>query len=99
MPDWADFRPLRQTSVAYWQRHCLPFVLTALTSALRPRARFEKPVPVPRPNPVIALNRLIPLILAVALFMENMDSTVIATSLPAIARDIGTSPVALKLAL
>ena len=37
--------------------------------------------------------------LAVALFMEHMDSTVIATSLPAIALDIGTSPVALKLAL
>ena len=31
--------------------------------------------------------------------MENMDSTVIATSLPAIAADIGTSPIALKLAL
>jgi EmrB/QacA subfamily drug resistance transporter len=45
------------------------------------------------------LNRTIPLILAVALFMENMDSTVIATSLPAIAADIGTSPIALKLAL
>ena len=40
-----------------------------------------------------------PLILAVALFMEQMDSTVIATSLPAIAADIGTSPVALKLAV
>ena len=45
------------------------------------------------------LNRTVPLILAVALFMENMDSTVIATSLPAIAHDIGTSPIALKLAL
>ena len=44
------------------------------------------------------LSRLIPLILAVALFMENMDATVIATSLPAIAADIGTTPVALKLA-
>jgi EmrB/QacA subfamily drug resistance transporter len=43
--------------------------------------------------------RLTPLILAVALFMEHMDSTVIATSLPAIAADIGTSPIALKLAL
>lgn len=31
--------------------------------------------------------------------MENMDSTVIATSLAAIARDIGTDPIALKLAL
>jgi MFS family permease len=50
-------------------------------------------------NPVSALNRTVPLILAVALFMENMDSTVIATSLPAIAVDIGTSPIALKLAL
>src|SRR5262249_59876446 len=36
---------------------------------------------------------------AVALFMENMDSTVIATSLPAIAVDIGTNPLALKLAV
>ncbi|MDU1297157.1 MAG: DHA2 family efflux MFS transporter permease subunit [Enterobacter hormaechei] len=33
------------------------------------------------------------------MFMENMDSTVIATSLPAIARDIGTSPLTLKLAI
>lgn len=44
-------------------------------------------------------SRLIPMILAVALFMEQMDSTVIATSLPAIAADIGTAPVALKLAV
>jgi EmrB/QacA subfamily drug resistance transporter len=43
--------------------------------------------------------RATPLILAVALFMEQMDSTVIATSLPAIAADIGTEPIALKLAL
>lgn len=41
---------------------------------------------------------LIPLIVACALFMENMDSTVLATSLPAIARDIGENPLALKLA-
>lgn len=44
-------------------------------------------------------ERLIPLIVACALFMENMDSTVIATSLPAIAADIGTSPLTLKLAI
>ena len=47
----------------------------------------------------LARERLVPLIVAVALFMENMDSTVIATSLPAIAADIGTSPLALKLAV
>src|SRR2546421_11393708 len=44
-------------------------------------------------------QRVIPLIVAPALFMENMDSTVIATSLPAIAADIGTSPLTLKLAI
>jgi len=44
-------------------------------------------------------DRIIPLIIAVALFMEHMDSTVIATSLPAIAADIGTNPLALKLAV
>jgi EmrB/QacA subfamily drug resistance transporter len=44
-------------------------------------------------------ERLVPLIVACALFMENMDSTVIATSLPAIATDIGTSPLTLKLAV
>jgi EmrB/QacA subfamily drug resistance transporter len=44
-------------------------------------------------------QRVIPLIVATALFMENMDSTVIATSLPAIAADIGASPLELKLAI
>jgi len=44
-------------------------------------------------------NRLVPLIVATALFMENTDSTVIATSLPAIAADIHVDPIALKLAL
>ena len=44
-------------------------------------------------------DRIVPLIIAVALFMENMDSTVIATSLPAIAADIGVNPLALKLAV
>ncbi len=44
-------------------------------------------------------SRAAPLIVAVSLFMESMDSTVISTSLPAIARDIGTNPLALKLAI
>jgi EmrB/QacA subfamily drug resistance transporter len=44
-------------------------------------------------------EHVVPLVVAVALFMENMDSTVIATSLPAIAADIGTGPLALKLAI
>jgi EmrB/QacA subfamily drug resistance transporter len=44
-------------------------------------------------------DRIIPLIVAVALFMEHMDATVIATSLPAIAADIGANPLELKLAV
>lgn len=44
------------------------------------------------------MKRIVPLVLAIALFMEQMDSNVISTSLPAIALDIGTSPIALKLA-
>jgi EmrB/QacA subfamily drug resistance transporter len=42
---------------------------------------------------------LTPLIIATALFMENLDGTVITTSLPAIAHDFGIDPIVLKLAL
>lgn len=42
---------------------------------------------------------LVPLIIATALFMENLDATVIATALPAIAEDFNSSPIDLKLAL
>ncbi|MEW6684389.1 MAG: MFS transporter [Nitrospirota bacterium] len=41
----------------------------------------------------------IPLIVACGLFIENMDSTVISTALPAIAGDLQVDPIALKLAL
>ena len=42
---------------------------------------------------------LTPLIVATALFMENLDGTVLATALPAMAADLHEDPVALKLAL
>jgi EmrB/QacA subfamily drug resistance transporter len=42
---------------------------------------------------------IIPLIVACALFMENLDSTVISTALPAISIDLHEDPIALKLAL
>ena len=44
-------------------------------------------------------RNLIPLIVATALFMENLDATVLATSLPAIAKDLNANPIHLKLAL
>ena len=43
--------------------------------------------------------QIVPLVVATALFMENTDSTVIATALPAIAASLGADPIALKLAL
>ena len=42
---------------------------------------------------------LLPLIVACALFMQNLDSTVLSTALPAIADDFAVSPIQLKLAL
>lgn len=49
---------------------------------------------------IAALRRnLIPLIVATGLFMENLDATVLATSLPAIARDLNANPIHLKLVL
>ncbi|HVM82307.1 MAG TPA: MFS transporter [Candidatus Binatia bacterium] len=42
---------------------------------------------------------LVPLIVATALFMENLDSTVLATALPAIARSLGENPIRLNLAI
>jgi EmrB/QacA subfamily drug resistance transporter len=44
-------------------------------------------------------SRLIPFVVACALFMENLDSTVLATALPEIARSLGESPLHLNLAI
>ncbi|MET0313347.1 MAG: MFS transporter, partial [Hansschlegelia sp.] len=51
------------------------------------------------PNVAIPNRILVPLIVACALFMENLDSTVLSTSLPAIASELGVEPIDLKLAL
>ncbi len=48
---------------------------------------------------MIPARKLIPLIVACGLFMENLDSTVLSTSLPAIAASLHEDPISLKLAL
>ena len=53
----------------------------------------------PTRKPFMRSAVLTALIIATALFMENMDGTVISTSLPAIARDLHQDPIVLKLAL
>src|SRR5215469_627387 len=47
----------------------------------------------------LPLRILVPLIVACALFMENLDATVLSTALPAIGRELHESPIQLKLAL
>ncbi|HEX4569280.1 MAG TPA: DHA2 family efflux MFS transporter permease subunit [Dongiaceae bacterium] len=42
---------------------------------------------------------ILPLIVACALFMENLDSTIIATALPAMARSLGESPLTMSAAM
>jgi EmrB/QacA subfamily drug resistance transporter len=42
---------------------------------------------------------LVPLIVATALFMENLDSTVLSTALPAIAQSLREDPIRLNLAI
>lgn len=55
------------------------------------------PDPSPTPRPVGA--RTLALVVASALFMEHMDSTVLSTALPVLAEDLGVDPLSLKLAL
>ncbi|WP_157534492.1 MFS transporter [Hydrocarboniphaga effusa] len=55
------------------------------------------PPPPSRQQP--ARGMLVPLIVACALFMENLDSTIIATALPAIARSMNEDPLHLSMAV
>ncbi len=59
----------------------------------RPLAAHEE-----RPD-LIPARKLVPLIVACGLFMENLDATVLSTSLPAIAASLHEDPISLKLAL
>ncbi len=45
------------------------------------------------------LRIIIPMTVAVAFFMENLDSTIIATAIPDMARSLDTTPVRLNLAI
>lgn len=56
------------------------------------------PVAAPENQPWLRRN-MVPLIVALALLMEQMDSTILSTALPVIARDIHAPVLSLKLAL
>ena len=59
----------------------------------------KTPDRLPHTGRIIPVRILIPLIVACALFMENLDATVLSTALPAIANDLHQGPIQLKLAL
>jgi EmrB/QacA subfamily drug resistance transporter len=42
---------------------------------------------------------IVPLIVACAMFMENIDATILVTAIPALARDLNEDPIMLKLAV
>ena len=58
----------------------------------------QPPIVVPRPG-TSRRTRITALIVACALFMQNLDSTVIATALPTMARAFGAQPVHMNVAL
>jgi len=49
------------------------------------------------PNP--SVKKFLPIILATAIFMQMLDSTVLNTSLPSIARELGESPMDMQNAI
>src|SRR5271165_5643676 len=60
----------------------------------------------PRPDPIVfdpnrvtQRTRLTALIVATAMFMQNLDSTMIATALPTMAQTFGYDPVRMNVAL
>ena len=87
-PELADARSMGRAPRE--ESGCAPRLVVAPSIALRGVAM---------PDRSLRDRLLIPMIIACALFMENMDSTVLSTSLPAIAADLHEDPIALKLAL
>ena len=76
--------------------------MSELVSRLPPAVEVGDAGPPPPPPPPVEpppLSRKVPLIIATALFMENIDASVLSTSLPEIARDLAANPIHLKLAL
>lgn len=58
-----------------------------------------RPLPTPRMPLQLTRSNIVPLLVACALFMEHLDSTIIATALPEIARSMNEDPLRLSLAI
>ena len=52
-----------------------------------------------RPNDLAMTRRYLPWLVAVALFMENLDATIVNTAVPTISANLGVAPLSLKAVL
>ena len=52
--------------------------------------------PSANPNDVAKVKRYLPWVVAIALFMEQLDSTIINTAVPAMAASLNVTPLSLK---
>src|ERR1700722_7061267 len=53
----------------------------------------------PSPDVTSATRRILPWLVAVALFMESLDTTILNTAVPIVAKAIGTTPLGMKAVL
>lgn len=53
----------------------------------------------PQPAPPTSAQRILPFIVGCALLMQMLDSTVVTTALPAMARDLGSDPISMNIVI
>src|SRR5829696_293683 len=51
------------------------------------------------PEDLVATRRYLPWLVAVALFMENLDATIVNTAVPTMSANLGVEPLSLKAVL
>jgi hypothetical protein len=60
---------------------------------------FENQVPAPPVVPGASAKRILPWLVAVAFFMQALDTTILNTAVPAIAKALGIAPLSMKAVL
>src|SRR5689334_4644112 len=63
------------------------------------RRRKARLIPLPHNARMLPRHRIVPLIVASPLFLQNLDTSVMATALPTIAHALGVSVLHLNLAI
>ncbi|MFE8583321.1 MFS transporter [Sphingomonas sp. NCPPB 2930] len=86
-----------------WRRRNLASMSADVGDGLAPAVEAvtsgSRPTPAPNARPPERGYRVIALVVASALFMQQLDGTVLTVALPTMARDLGTSATSLSFAL